>query len=166
MFTHGGVMSFCLPRMGRNVRNDLAAQHFLPNCAVAEISIDADDVTVHVLAGQRGPLGRLNRAPLSEEAVLAVVDALEVVVVEDDAAYAAVLGERARLRLDLLRGEDAGDRGEVRVAVHQLEVAGELLDAVDVAAALDLDGDGRAAASLQRMSTGPMGVMYSRRVSV
>jgi probable phosphoglycerate mutase len=46
VFTHGGVMSFCLPRMGRNVRNDLAAQLFLPNCAVAEISIDADDVTV------------------------------------------------------------------------------------------------------------------------
>ncbi|MFC7487795.1 histidine phosphatase family protein [Knoellia sp. CPCC 206453] len=46
VFTHGGVMSFCLPRMGRNARNDLAAQLFLPNCAVAEISIDADDVTV------------------------------------------------------------------------------------------------------------------------
>ena len=46
VFTHGGVMSFCLPRMGRNVRSDLAAQMFLPNCAVAEISIDADDVTV------------------------------------------------------------------------------------------------------------------------
>lgn len=46
VFTHGGVMSFCLPRMGRNVRNDLAAQQFLPNCAVAEISIDADDVVV------------------------------------------------------------------------------------------------------------------------
>ncbi|KGN39308.1 histidine phosphatase family protein [Knoellia subterranea] len=46
VFSHGGVMSFAIPRMGRNVRNDLAAQRFLPNCAVAEISIDADDVTV------------------------------------------------------------------------------------------------------------------------
>lgn len=52
VFTHGGVMSFCLPRMGRNVRNDLAAQRFLPNCAVAEISIDADDVTVHSWPGR------------------------------------------------------------------------------------------------------------------
>lgn len=51
VFTHGGVMSFCLPRMGRNVRNDLAAQRFLPNCAVSEISIDADDVTVHSWPG-------------------------------------------------------------------------------------------------------------------
>jgi len=51
VFTHGGVMSFCLPRLGRNVRNDLAAQMFLPNCAVAEISIDADDVTVHSWPG-------------------------------------------------------------------------------------------------------------------
>lgn len=51
VFTHGGVMSFCLPRMGRNVRNDLAAQQFLPNCAVAEISIDADDVVVNSWPG-------------------------------------------------------------------------------------------------------------------
>ena len=32
-------------------------------------------------------------------------------------------------------------RGQVGVAVHQLEVAGQLLDTVDVAAPLDLDGD-------------------------
>src|SRR5207342_170705 len=32
------------------------------------------------------------------------------------------------------------DRGEQGVAVEELEVAGELLHAVDVAAALDLDG--------------------------
>ncbi|KGN35054.1 hypothetical protein N802_02260 [Knoellia sinensis KCTC 19936] len=51
VFTHGGVMSFALPRMGRNVRNDLAAQPFLPNCALAEIAIDADDVTVHSWPG-------------------------------------------------------------------------------------------------------------------
>src|SRR5690606_23055780 len=66
------------------------------------------------------------------------------VVVEHEAADAAVLGEGARLRLDLLGGEHAGDGREQRVAVHELEVAGELLDAVDVAAALDLDGDARA----------------------
>lgn len=46
VFSHGGVMSFALPRMSRNVRNDLAAQLFLPNCAAAEISIDADDIAV------------------------------------------------------------------------------------------------------------------------
>ena len=46
VFSHGGVMAFCLPRMGRNVRNDLAAQQFMPNCAVAEVSIDADDVAI------------------------------------------------------------------------------------------------------------------------
>src|SRR5690606_26782400 len=47
VFSHGGVMSFALPRMGVNVRNDLAAQPFLPNCAVAEVSLDADGVVVH-----------------------------------------------------------------------------------------------------------------------
>lgn len=46
VISHGGVMSFALPRMGRNVRSDLAAQMFLPNCAVAEIAVDADDVSV------------------------------------------------------------------------------------------------------------------------
>ena len=46
VFSHGGVMSFCLPRLGDNVRDDLAAQMFLPNCAVAELSIDADGVRV------------------------------------------------------------------------------------------------------------------------
>ena len=51
VFTHGGVMSFCLPRMGRNVRNDLAAKQFLPNCAVAEIAIDADDIVVNSWPG-------------------------------------------------------------------------------------------------------------------
>ncbi|MFC7489512.1 MULTISPECIES: histidine phosphatase family protein [unclassified Knoellia] len=52
VFTHGGVMSFCLPRMGHNVRDDLAAQRFLPNCAVAEISLDSDGVTVHSWPGR------------------------------------------------------------------------------------------------------------------
>ena len=46
VFSHGGVMSFALPRMGHNVRNDLAAQQFLPNCAVAEVAVDADDVAI------------------------------------------------------------------------------------------------------------------------
>ncbi|MFW5472108.1 histidine phosphatase family protein [Knoellia sp. CPCC 206450] len=46
VFTHGGVMSFAVPRMGRNVRSDLAEQLYLPNCAVAEVLVDADDVTV------------------------------------------------------------------------------------------------------------------------
>src|SRR5690606_8915911 len=69
------------------------------------------------------------------------VDAAHLVVVEHDAADAAVLGERARLRLDLLRGEHARDGRDARVAVEQLEVARQLLDAVDLAAALDLDRD-------------------------
>ncbi|WP_404381442.1 histidine phosphatase family protein [Knoellia locipacati] len=50
-FSHGGVMSFALPRMSRNVRSDLAGLHFLPTCAVAEISVDADDVVVRSWPG-------------------------------------------------------------------------------------------------------------------
>src|SRR5690606_1055374 len=55
-----------------------------------------------------------------EEAGDAGLDALHVLIVEHDAANAAVLGEHARLRLDLLRGEHAGDGREVRVAAQQL----------------------------------------------
>jgi hypothetical protein len=58
-----------------------------------------------------------------------VVHPAEGVVVKHNAADSAVFGEGARLRLDLLSREHAGDGLEMRVAVHQLEVAGELLDA-------------------------------------
>ena len=45
--------------------------------------------------------------------------------------------------LDLLRGEDTTHRGEQRIAVEQLEVSRQLLDAVDLAAALDLHRHGQ-----------------------
>ena len=38
------------------------------------------------------------------------------------------------------RASDTGDRGEQGVPVHQLQIPTELLDAVDLAAAFDLDG--------------------------
>ena len=46
VFTHGGVMSFVLPRVSGNVRDDLAAARFLPNCEVAEVSVDGDGFEV------------------------------------------------------------------------------------------------------------------------
>jgi len=42
VFTHGGVMSLVIPRLSVNVRNNLAAQQFLPNCVPAEVDVDAD----------------------------------------------------------------------------------------------------------------------------
>ena len=51
------------------------------------------------------------------------------------------VGEHAGLRLDFLGGEDAPDRSEQRIPVEQLQVPGELLHPVDLAAALDLHGD-------------------------
>jgi probable phosphoglycerate mutase len=42
VFTHGGVMSLVVPRLSADVRNDLAAQRFLPNCVPAEVDVDAD----------------------------------------------------------------------------------------------------------------------------
>src|SRR5690606_26771957 len=90
------------------------------------------------------PLLSTGRGAGSEQPGGAGLDALHVLVVQHDAADAAILGQYTRLRLDLLCGEDAGDGGEVRIATQQLQVAGQLLHAVDVASALDLHGDGRA----------------------
>lgn len=66
-----------------------------------------------------------------------VVQAAQGVVVDGHAADAAVLRQDPRLRLDQLGGEDAADRargGQQRVAVEQVELAGQLLDTVDAVA--------------------------------
>lgn len=42
VFSHGGVMSLVIPRLSGNVRNDLAAQRFLPNCVPAEVDVVRD----------------------------------------------------------------------------------------------------------------------------
>ena len=42
VFTHGGAMSLAIPRLAVNLRNDLAAQRFLPNCIPVEVEVDAD----------------------------------------------------------------------------------------------------------------------------
>src|SRR4051812_26597720 len=87
----------------------------------------------------RWPRSRRRRVPWrrggnsSEEPGADVVDPAKRLVVEDHAADPAVLRQDPRLRLDLLSGEDARHRRQVRISVHQLEVAGELLDAVDLA---------------------------------
>src|SRR5581483_567443 len=61
--------------------------------------------------------------------------------VDLDTADAARLGERDRLRLQALRGEDAAARLLCRVGTDEAEVARQLLDRLDRADALDLDGD-------------------------
>lgn len=40
VFSHGGVMSFVLPRLSSNVRHDLAFRKYLPTCRAAELSVD------------------------------------------------------------------------------------------------------------------------------
>src|SRR3712207_2697274 len=81
--------------------------------------------------------------PRSEQPRGRVVGALEDGVVDGAAVDAAVGGEHAGLRLDLLGREHPADRRQQRVAVEQLEVAGQLLDAVDLPAPLDLHGHRR-----------------------
>jgi 2,3-bisphosphoglycerate-dependent phosphoglycerate mutase len=46
VFSHGGVMSFALPRLSETVRNDLVERGFLPNCVPAEVEVDGDGIRV------------------------------------------------------------------------------------------------------------------------
>jgi 2,3-bisphosphoglycerate-dependent phosphoglycerate mutase len=46
VFSHGGVMSFVLPRIATPVRNDLVSREFLSNRDPAELEVDADGVRV------------------------------------------------------------------------------------------------------------------------
>jgi broad specificity phosphatase PhoE len=52
VFTHGGVMSFVLPRINGTVRTDLAAAKYLPNCVPAEVAVDADGFDVRSWPGK------------------------------------------------------------------------------------------------------------------
>lgn len=40
--THGGVMTLAIPNTAVNVRPELALDAMIPNCAVAEVEVDAD----------------------------------------------------------------------------------------------------------------------------
>ena len=51
VFSHGGVMSFVLPRLSGTLRNDLAAAKYLPNCAVADVAVDGDGFDVRSWPG-------------------------------------------------------------------------------------------------------------------
>src|SRR3954454_3549758 len=82
--------------------------------------------------------------PWTDQALGRIVDAAQGVVVEHHEADAADLGEGPGLRLDLLGVERPTHRREQRVAVEQFYLPGQLPHAVDLAASLDLDGDGRA----------------------
>src|SRR4051812_25161077 len=75
----------------------------------------------------------------SEQPLGRVVHASQRVIVHHRTGDPAVGGEDPGLWLDLLGREDPADGPQLRVSVEQLEVAGELLDAVDLAATLDLD---------------------------
>jgi len=55
VFSHGGVMSLAIPRLAYNVRNDLAAQRFLPHCEPAELAVDGDGWRVRSWPGVTDP---------------------------------------------------------------------------------------------------------------
>ena len=40
--SHGGVMTLAIPNTAENVRPELALDAMIPNCAVAEVEVDAD----------------------------------------------------------------------------------------------------------------------------
>ena len=75
----------------------------------------------------------------SEEGEVGLAGAAEDVVVDLDPGDATRLGEHLGLRFHDLGDEHTPHAAQQRVALDALEVAGELLDAVDLAAALYLD---------------------------
>src|SRR5581483_7376074 len=90
------------------------------------------------------PLMRASRAAKtgggrSEQRQLVPAEAPQGVVVDLDPGDVPRRGEDAGLRLHRLRGEDAPHRPEPGVEVQALQIAAELLDAGDLAGALDLD---------------------------
>jgi len=94
--------------------------------------------------GRPGPPGRRGRRhnePARLEQGVLRHHAAHGLVVQGDAADAAVDGQGAGLRPDLLGREYALHRGQQRVPVEQVQVSCELLYAVNLAAALDLHRD-------------------------
>src|SRR5215207_3198517 len=77
------------------------------------------------------------REARSEQLELVGRHASELVVVDLDPAKSSRLGEHLRLRLDRLGDEHASNVTERGVELESLDVAGQLLDAVDLTAALD-----------------------------
>jgi hypothetical protein len=64
----------------------------------------------------------------------------ESVIVEHHAAKITIIGQRAGLRLDGLAGGEATDRSQLRIAIQQFDVPGQLFDSVQAGNALDLHG--------------------------
>ena len=93
-------------------------------------------------AARRSPApGHAASLRRSEQPELVAVHPAHLIVIQCHTTDPAVDGESSRLRFDLLGGEHPADRRQQRVPVEQFEIAGELLDAVDLAAPFDLDGD-------------------------
>lgn len=55
IFSHGGVMSFVLPRLCHNVRNDFARDHFVPNAVPALVEVGDDGWTLVSWPGRPDP---------------------------------------------------------------------------------------------------------------
>jgi AcrR family transcriptional regulator len=100
-------------------------------------------VAAHMMRFEPAATAEPGRGEILEQCALAL-DAAHGVVVQHQAADAAILGQRARLRLYGLRGEHAPDRAQQRVPVQQFQVPRELLSGVDAGVALELDGHVRA----------------------
>src|SRR5699024_3864810 len=77
----------------------------------------------------------------SEEAVARVVHTAECVVVDGHTGDAPVGGQSAGLRADLLSSEHSFHRSKLGVTVEQVEIPGELFNAIDFTATFDLDSD-------------------------
>jgi broad specificity phosphatase PhoE len=53
--SHGGATALSLPRLCRNAGTELARAHWVPNCAVADVVIDADGWLLRSWPGSGDP---------------------------------------------------------------------------------------------------------------
>src|SRR5277367_4010817 len=108
------------PLSAANGSRSASRQRRISRRSVCRASNRALAVMVLLVGRLAGPGGR--SAAESEQPQRAVVRATHRVVIQGHASDAAVMCEHARLRLDLLRREDALYGREQRIAVEQLQV--------------------------------------------
>ena len=77
----------------------------------------------------------------SEKPILGIVHSTQRVIVQQLTCNASVSGEGGGLWLDVLGGKNSLHRCQLRVTIHQLEIAGQLFHTINLASPFHLHGD-------------------------
>ena len=106
--------------------------------------------------------GALKDVAPSEKPILGIVHSTQRVIVQQLTRDASVSGEGGGLWLDVLSGKDSLHRCQLRVTIHQLEIAGQLFHTINLASPLHLHGDVESiSVSQQQVDRTDRGVKFS-----